>query len=120
MHMKQSKKRKTLREADWKNLIDEWLKSGKKISDFCQEKKIAKSGFYMQRNRFYPDLAKKQLDPKQQSTLFIPVPLERNVTGDIGGGLTLIYPNGCQLRIAGHLDISAIKILNNLMGIEPC
>jgi hypothetical protein len=118
MNSKPTKKRLFRRENDWVALIDEWRKSDKRAKDFCQEKRIASSGFYSWRKRLHPDLATKLIKPKSPTNLFVPVVLnapEKNMKG-----VVLTYPNGCQLQLSGTIDLAVLKILNQAMGVQAC
>ena len=111
-----TKKRRANLNIDWKQLIDECLTSGQKISEFCRERKIPESGFYMWRNRLFPK--NKSISQKRQRNLFSPVQLDlpQNISRNLGS-LILIYPNGCQLKISEPFDPVMIRTVNQLMGL---
>lgn len=118
MNNKTIKKRLFRRENDWIALIDEWRRSGKGAKDFCQEKRIASSGFYSWRKRLYPDLATKPAKPSTPSKLFVPGVL--NASEKSKKELVLTYPNGCQLQLSGAIDLNTLKLLNQAMGVQEC
>lgn len=117
MNKQAPQKRIFRRESDWKALIEEWRQSGKKLSIFCKEKKIAESGFYTWRNRFYPKTTNTRVKAKS-SNLFVPITVSGSEKTD--KGFILTYPNGCQLQITGSFNIELLHKLNQVMGVSPC
>jgi len=112
-----NKKNISRSQSDWKALIDAWLQSGKEIETFCQEQKIATSGFYIWRKRLYPEMARKTIKSKLRSSVFVPIALaEENAPA----ALILTYPNGCQLKISGVIDPNILRMLNQGMGLPSC
>lgn len=102
-------------ESEWKRLIDEWLKSGQSPTVFARENKLAESGLYNWRKRFYPNINVTKSKPEmRKSDLFVPVTLTN--ASIASPKVTLIYPNGCQLQITG-LNDSVLKMLNQAMGV---
>lgn len=102
-------------ETEWKSLIDDWLASGKSSSVFAREMKVAESGLYNWRKRFYPNIKKtKHKVEKKKPDLFVPVML----TNTIGSSpnITLTYPNGCQLQITS-INLGVLEMLNQAMGV---
>ena len=110
MKTKTSVNRKFRSEAQWKTIIDEWVKSGKSSTVFAREMQLAESGLYNWRKRFYPNLK----PANKKSDLFVPVRLTS--TSIASPKVTLTYPNGCQLKIT-NFDDSVLKMLNQAMGV---
>ena len=103
------------REQYWKKVIEDWLSSGQNINDFCQSQKITVSGFYMWRNRLFPELKKrprKPRKPNQKQTALVPVRLIDTPEQS----LRLNLPNGCWVSLPRDFDVVALNKLMQALG----
>lgn len=95
------------KEAYWKHLIDEYLASGLKQSNFCFKKQLPYHQFKYWLDRFRGPKTKETLkltEVKLNSSAFIPIKIR--------------LPCGIEIQIQGNFEI--IKEILNFSGLKSC
>lgn len=99
------KGRRTL--ADAKILMERHQMSGLNIQAFCTKELINPATFYYWRKRL-------RMNENPESSLLIPVSINRNALSDSPTGSNMIelnYPNGVRLTVSCQNDFSLIREL---------
>ena len=106
--MPQGKPRDPGKEQRWRQLIDQWHRSGLTVRDFCQRQHLATPSFYAWRRT----LTKRHA----QAVGFVPVEVlaESPVPGVADGsaaGLELVLGTGRRLRVGPGFDEATLQRL---------
>jgi hypothetical protein len=115
--MPHGKPRDPGKEQRWRQLIDQWQRSGLSVRTFCQRQHVAVPSFYAWRRTL------RQRDgsacPTRPPVSFLPVHV-RPDGGDAPPPLELVLANGRHLRIpAGYDDAQLRQVLRTLEDF-PC
>ena len=102
-------------ENEWQLLVNECIKSGKKVSIFCQEKNLCVVSFYKWKKQFYP-LKKGAIQKTETENLFVPVQIKSQ--SKVQSEFVLHYPNGCYLSISSDCHLKILSAIHAAMGVS--
>jgi hypothetical protein len=121
------------RGRDWRRIVEEQEGSGLSVSDFCDERGLTASTFYLRRQQVRAaEAAPRQPRPARRPR-FVPVVLPQDVTKatlpqqaplSAVAPLELIHSTGVVLRIPAGCDVESLRIVLRLLDesreARPC
>jgi transposase len=115
--MPHGKPRDPGKERRWRQLIDQWQRSGLSVRDFCQRQHLAVPSFYAWRRRLrQPDgLAR----PTTPPAIFLPVHVRPDAP-DAPPPLELVLADGRCLRIPSRFDAGHLRQVLRALEDSPC
>jgi hypothetical protein len=111
--MPHGKPRDPAKELRWRQLIDQWQRSGLSVRAFCQRQRLAVPSFYVWRRTF------RQRDANACPVTFLPVHV-RPDDREAPPSLELVLANGRRLRIPPGYDDSQLRQLLRALEDAPC
>ena len=107
-----ARKKNTERELHWRKIVDRQAGSGLSIRQFCAKEGITQPSFYAWRKRLgerKPDdrrarKPRRRTDELAHGREFISLELR-----DSASALEVIHPLGCQVRVIGEVNLTALR-----------
>jgi hypothetical protein len=107
--MPRTRRRDPQREQFWRSNIQEWLKSGQRVRDFCRSRHLSEASFFAWRR----ELAKRdRATPADHK--FLPIELRAETI------LEVQLPNGLIVRAPAGVEPAAVAALVAALGAAPC
>jgi transposase-like protein len=117
--MAQGKPRDPHKEQHWRQLIDQWQRSGLSVRAFCRRQHLAAPSFYAWRRTLRQRDGRAR--PATAPVTFLPVHVRADDTDRDGPPpLELVLANGRRLRIPPGYDDAHLRQLLRALEDAPC
>ena len=122
--MAEAEKRRSKGPEYWRQVIDEWLKSGKNQKAFCESREISLTTFRWWRHKLLhidgSSNRKKPNRPKTSSPQFIPIGIKPDRPTLSTSSLELYLPGDRRLRIPPGFDAMTLKQVLEVLDAASC
>ena len=101
-------------EAKWRELVSEQEQSGKTVAEFCRERGIARSKFYLWRQRWAGAQAASGF-----VRVKVPPPVEKEPLATVARGIEIRLAGGRTLVVAPDFDAGHLRALLAVLEKQP-
>jgi transposase-like protein len=114
--MSKKKRAQQRHSTEWRQIIQQWRKSGLSVREFCRRHKIPQTSFYQGRRRL--GVSKPTSHRKKTTDHFVEVNLSPLPTSP--GGLEIVWSQPPVVKVHSGCDLSLLREALKLLGERTC